>query len=151
MIARFHGRLSEQTVYSRYLQASRLDERVAHDRLVRICFNDYDRSLALVAEGRTEAGQSEISAVARLVMSRDGQEAELALLVEDGYQGQGLGKEMVRRLQQVATDEGLQKVVAHILPSNEAMQALCRGLGFRLHPEAGPGKPVVAVFEPSRS
>ncbi len=147
LIARFHGRLSEQTVYSRYLKATLLDQRVTHDRLVRICFNDYDRSLALVAEGKsTEWGPPDIFAVARLILSRDGQEAELALLVEDSFQGQGLGKEMVRRLQQIATVEGLQKVVAHIVPSNKAMQAVCRGLGFHLSEEQGKG--MVAVYEP---
>ncbi|MBW8888919.1 MAG: bifunctional acetate--CoA ligase family protein/GNAT family N-acetyltransferase [Fibrobacteres bacterium] len=147
LIARFHGRLSERTVYNRYLRTTHLDHRVAHDRLVRICFNDYDRNLALIAVTEAAgAGQPEVSAVARLVKKRGGQEAELSLLVEDGYQSQGLGKELVRRLLQVAVAEGMERVVAHILESNQAMQALCRGLGFRLSPE-GTADSVLAVYE----
>ena len=36
----------------RYLQHLKLDHRIAHERLTRICFIDYDREMALVAESR---------------------------------------------------------------------------------------------------
>ncbi len=51
-IARFHEQLSERSVYLRYFHLIDLDRRVSHDRLLRICFNDYDRDIALVAEHR---------------------------------------------------------------------------------------------------
>lgn len=150
-IVRFHGRLSERTVYNRYFETSRLDRRVAHERLARICFNDYDRSLALVAESPSPGkGACEISAVARLTRMRGGKAAELAILVEDRFQGQGLGKEMVRRLLQIAAAEGVESVVAHILGSNQAMQALCLGLGFRMRSETL-GRAVLAEFRPGAS
>jgi acetyltransferase len=150
LVARFHTRLSEQTVYNRYLEAVRLDRRVAHERLARICFNDYDRNLALIAVTEAEgSGQAEVSAVARLVKARDGREAELSLLVEDRFQSQGLGKELVRRLLQIGAEEGMERVVARILASNQAMQALCKGMGFRLHDEAG-GLATLAVYEIQR-
>ena len=34
----------------RYFSQLKLDQRVAHERLTRICFNDYDREIALVAD-----------------------------------------------------------------------------------------------------
>jgi acetyltransferase len=129
------------------LRTTHLDQRVAHDRLVRICFNDYDRNLALISvTDGAGSGQPEVSAVARLVKKSGGQEAELSLLVEDGYQSQGLGKELARRLLQVAAAEGLERVVAHILDTNQAMQGLCRGLGFQLSPD-GTGNSVLAIYE----
>jgi acetyltransferase len=113
---------------------------------VRICFNDYDRNLALIAVSEDKAsGQPEVSAVARLVKARGGREAELSLLVEDSHQSQGLGKELARRLLQIAAAEGLEKVVARILDSNQTMQALCRDLGFRLEPQEG-GNSILAVY-----
>lgn len=146
----FHGRLSERTVYNRYFETTRLDRRVAHDRMVRICFNDYDRSLALVAETEAiDGGLPGISAVARLTKMRGGRSAELAVLVEDRFQGQGLGKEMVRRLLQVAADEGVERVVAHILGTNQAMQNLCQGLGFELRFEEH-GRAVLAEYRLGR-
>ena len=51
----FHETLSEQSVQMRYMQAIKLDERTAHQRLLRICFTDYDREIALVAERQSQA------------------------------------------------------------------------------------------------
>src|ERR1700674_4374856 len=46
----FHGSLSEESVYLRYFHMAKLSTRVAHERLIRKCFIDYDREMALVAE-----------------------------------------------------------------------------------------------------
>ena len=47
LMVKFHETLSEQSVYFRYFQALHVSRRVAHERLTRICFNDYDREIAL--------------------------------------------------------------------------------------------------------
>ena len=49
-LARFHAGLSTETVVARYGIDRPLAERTAHDRLTRICFADYDRQFAIVAE-----------------------------------------------------------------------------------------------------
>ncbi|MFH0750609.1 MAG: acetate--CoA ligase family protein, partial [Chloroflexota bacterium] len=51
LVVEFHRTLSEETVVQRYLRRLGFDERTAHERLIRICFLDYARELALVAEG----------------------------------------------------------------------------------------------------
>ena len=56
MMARFHQTLSEQSVYFRYLHLIGLSQRIAHERLTRVCFIDYAREMALVAEQRDAAG-----------------------------------------------------------------------------------------------
>ena len=66
VMVKFHEGLSERSVYLRYFSPLKLQQRVAHTRLIRICFNDYDREIALVAEHKDGDGQSEIVAVARL-------------------------------------------------------------------------------------
>ncbi len=50
VVAEFHRTLSEETVFQRYLGHLGLSERTAHERLIRVCFSDYDREMALVAE-----------------------------------------------------------------------------------------------------
>ena len=48
-MVKFHETLSEESVHFRYFGFVELEQRVAHERLTRICFNDYDREIAMVA------------------------------------------------------------------------------------------------------
>ena len=59
-------------------------------------------------------------------------EAEFAVLVNDRYQRQGLGAELLRRLIRVGRDEGLRRIVAEILPENVGMQHIAGAQGFAL-------------------
>jgi acetyltransferase len=140
-IARFHHQLSERSVYLRYFHLIDLDRRVSHDRLIRTCFNDYDRDIALVAEHGNA-----ILAVARL-RKLDAADSELAVLISDEYQGRGLGTELSRRLVEIARAERLERVIAEILPENIHMQRVCRELGFRMDRHSDGG--VRAVYEVS--
>jgi acetyltransferase len=133
LIIGFHAKLSEQSVYLRYFHLLTLDQRVSHDRLVRVCFGDYNREIALVAE-RLDSGrqQSEILAVARLSKAHLANEAELAVLIADEYQSRGLGTELWRRLLEIARFEKLDQVTAEILAENRQMLEVCRQFGFHL-------------------
>lgn len=129
----FHATLSEHSVYLRYFHLMTLDRRVAHERLTRICFIDYDREMALVADRKDPAtGQHEILGVGRLSKSRGLPAGEFALLVSDNFQSKGLGTELLRRLVQIGRDEGLQRITAEILAENRAMQRVSEKVGFHL-------------------
>jgi acetyltransferase len=125
LIAQFHTRLSERSVYQRYFHLLNLDQRTSHDRLIRVCFGDYDREIALVAE------RQEILAVGRLSKSHLANEAELAVLIADEYQSRGLGTELWRRLIEMARIENLDQVTAEILAENRPMLDVCRQFGFQ--------------------
>jgi acetyltransferase len=133
LIVKFHERLSEQTVYSRYFEQLRLPERIAHERLTRICFVDYDREVALVAEYRDgKTGEErQIAGVGRLSKSHAGNEAEFALLVADQFQGYGLGTELLHRLVKIGRDEKLDRIVGDIMLANTQMLKISKGAGFR--------------------
>jgi acetyltransferase len=134
-MVKFHGALSERSVFLRYFQWSKLSQRVAHDRLRRICFIDYDREMALVADHtQPETGEHEILAIGRLSKVHGRSTAEMALLVRDQYQHQGLGIELLRRLIQVARDEHLDSMQAYLLRENIEMRGLVEKLGFRVQP-----------------
>ncbi len=133
LLVRFHETLSDRTVYLRYLHVIKLSQRVAHERLTRICFIDYDREMALVVELKDPAsGEPQVIAVGRLKKAYGTRDAEFAILITDEFQARGLGGELLRRLIQIARDEGVGRIVADILPDNLPMQRVCENLGFKL-------------------
>ena len=139
LIVKFHATLSDQSVFFRYFHMEKLSSRVAHERLIRKCFVDYDREMAIVADHVVpETGQHELLAVGRLTKSLTAQEGEVAVLVTDSYQHRGLGAELLRRLIQVGRDEKLQELVASILPENTAMWSLANRCGFQLRKSDDP-------------
>ena len=129
----FHETLSERTVYLRYFHLMNLEQRTQHDRLTRICFIDYDREMALVAERRNpETGECEILGVGRMMKVHGTNEAEVAVVISDKWQGRGLGKELLARLLIVGADEKLTRLTADILPDNRDVMRICEKLGFTL-------------------
>lgn len=134
LMVKFHETLSEQSVYMRYFHMMNLDQRTAHDRLTRICFIDYDREMALVAERKNPGtGEHEIMGVGRL--SRHGavpDEAEFSVLISDSFQWRGIGTLLVEKLLEVGRAEGLARITAEILFDNHPMQRISRRLGFSL-------------------
>jgi acetyltransferase len=124
LMVQFHKTLSEESIYFRYFHLIKLSQRIAHDRLTRLCFINYDREMAIVADYyNPDTDTHEILAVARLSKLHGRDEAEFALLVSDRYQCQGLGTQLLQQ----------------ILRENGAMQRVCTKLGFRIRPTADSG------------
>jgi acetyltransferase len=136
----FHASLSVRTVTMRYLAPLDLSERGTHDRLARMTHNDYDREIALVAE-REENGKKMIIGVARLSkLHGTDEEARFTMLINDAYQGRGLGRELFERILRIGRDEKIKRVLALMSPENEPMKRLCKAVGFtsmEVDPENG--------------
>jgi acetyltransferase len=132
-VVQFHRSLSEESVYLRFASAMHLTARTAHERLSRICFIDYAREMALVAEleSADRAGR-EIVGIGRLTRVPGTGDGEFAMLISDKHQRQGLGTELLQRLFIVGRDWGLERIFAEILPRNFPMQKVCKALGFEL-------------------
>jgi acetyltransferase len=132
-MVRFHTGLSAETVYARYFSYLKLAERTAHERLARVCFIDYDRVMALVAEHDDPAtGEPQIVGIGRLIKAHGTGEGEFALLVADDWQRHGLGTELLRRLVEVGRAERLERIVGDILSTNAGMIRVSQRLGFAL-------------------
>ena len=133
-MVKFHETLSEESVYMRYFHMMNLTQRTAHERLTRICFIDYDREMALVAEHTDpETGEREIMGVSRL--SRRGavpDEAEFSVLVSDRFQRLGLGTLLVGRLLEVGRAEGLDASPPRSSSTTAPCNASRKKLGFHL-------------------
>ena len=133
VMVKFHESLSERSVYLRYFHLMNLEQRIRHERLMRTCFIDYDREMALVVERRNpETGEAEILGVGRLTKIHGSNDAEVAVVVSDQWQGRGLGKELLARLAIVGAEEKLSRLMASILPDNRDMMRICEKLGFSL-------------------
>jgi len=133
LIVNFHQTLSEESVYLRYFSLMKLSRRIAHERLTRICFIDYDREMALVADYKNpQTGQHEILGVARLSKMHGINEGEFAMLISDPYQRRGLGTELLERIIQVGRQEKLTRITADILAENVPMQKVAEKVGFHL-------------------
>ena len=133
----FHQQLSDQSVYMRYAGALQLRYRITHDRLARICFNDYDREIALVAVHHAH-GRPEILAVARMTKLYGSNTAEIAFIIRDRDQRLGLGGELLDRLIRIARDEDIGRLVAEMLIENRGMRKLLTSRGFEIEvPEPG--------------
>jgi len=138
LVVEFHKDLSLETVRHRYLKEINYDERVAHERLLRICFNDYDREIALVAQIKNT---KEIAGIIRLTKKPGTAEATFALTVKDRWQNRKIGTKLMEKILQVAKEEKIKHIAATLLEENFQMQQLCKRFGFSLHPK---GKFVLA-------
>ncbi|QFS50676.1 bifunctional acetate--CoA ligase family protein/GNAT family N-acetyltransferase [Nostoc sphaeroides] len=135
LMIKLHHTLSEESVFFRYFHLIKLSQRIAHERLTRLCFIDYDREMALVVDYQNpKTEEHELLAIGRLSKLHGTNEAEFAMLVSDRYQCQGLGTELLKRLLQVGRDEHLTLISAEILAENSAMRRVCEKLGFRISP-----------------
>ena len=133
LVVEFHRTLSEETVFQRYLKHLGFDERTAHRRLIRICFLDYDRELALVAECPNPlTGGPQIIGIGRLSRVFGTDDAEFAILVTDARQGKGVGTELLRRLVEIARAEGVAVIGAQMRAENIGMRKVSERVGFTI-------------------
>ncbi|KND36020.1 GNAT family N-acetyltransferase [Streptomyces acidiscabies] len=75
----------------------------------------------------------------------DGDETEIALLVEDDWQGRGIGGELLRRLVRMAVETGGESVYAVTRSGNTAMVAAMRSLGLPLDYQIEEGTLVITA------
>lgn len=142
-LVEFHKTLSDRSVYNRYFVPLKLSERIAHERLVRVCFSDYDREIPLVAQPADNTDR--IIGIGRLSKEHIVNHAEFALVISDEWQGRGLGRLLLNLVIQIARDEGVSRVFGHVLPENREMLHICRKTGFELHHDSGEGEYVAEL------
>jgi acetyltransferase len=133
LLVKFHETLSDRSVYFRYFHMIKLSQRIAHERLTRMCFIDYDREMALVAECLdNKCGEERILGVGRLTKLHGTNEGEFAIVISDNWHNRGLGSLLLRRVVDFAREEKLSRVRADILSDNIEMQHVAEKQGFRI-------------------
>jgi RimJ/RimL family protein N-acetyltransferase len=129
-VREMHDRCSQESRRLRYFSVKPQLPR----RLVEV-FCDRSHGLTVVAEGP----DGSVLALAHLMYTLDPGVGELAFLVEDDWQGRGLGSALAGRLTGLALEHGLAELRATVLSENKAMRRLLVGLGGRMRPGADPG------------
>ena len=126
LIQEMHGRLSKESVYLRYLAP-----KPPHVQdLERMCFLDGRQGMALVATVG-QAPHKVVATACYCVHPGDPSRAEPAVLVEDAYQGQGLGKRLFLALCQQARLKGVEVSECFTHLENHRVLGLIRGCGLR--------------------
>jgi len=135
LIVELHAAHSERTIRMRFFSMVKEHSR---DSLIRLCHIDYAREMALVAESRRPDGTPFFLGVARYCMDPESREGEFAIVINDRWQGQGLGQHLMKRLIEVARERGVKKLVGSVLRENAPMLKLVQELGFTV-PHEGMG------------
>lgn len=97
---------------------------------------DFESHVALVAQ-IDENGRAIIAGGGRFIVIQPGR-AEIAFMVVDDYQGQGIGTILMRHLAILARDAGLKELIAEVLPENRPMLLLFKKFGFKAASKTSP-------------
>ncbi len=127
LLQEFHSRLSSETIYYRFLENHPvlLDKEAKYFTTL-----DGQARLALVATLEMQ-NKEEIVGVARYDVFTPNQHdtAEAAFVIEDQFQGKGLGTALMLRLARLALENGVYYFVFTVHWTNEAMLKLLRKSG----------------------
>ena len=115
-LRRMFSRVSPNTIYLRF--------HTPHPKML-------ERPLALMVDSDRHdmqafvaVAEGEIVGHAMYVRLEDGHEAEMAIIVEDGYQSKGVGKLLLRKLAEYAWCRGVDTFVGTVLMENRRMLGL---------------------------
>jgi RimJ/RimL family protein N-acetyltransferase len=123
-LRRFFFRLSPESLYRRFHSPITRPEQAQPDRLLDL--DHHDREAVVAVEG------GEIVGVARYARTRGAEVAELAVVVADDWQGQGLATRMLTALAELALAAGVQQFSLTMQADNRSVLRLAR----RLFPDA---------------
>jgi acetyltransferase len=118
---------SEQTLMMRFFRKM---SDMTHEQLTRYCHVDYDREISFVAIIR-DNGRDRIIGEVRMSKLPDQENAEMAVVVGDSWQGQGIGKALCMQCLKIAKEIGIKKMWMEILQMNSRMLYRAEKMGFR--------------------
>lgn len=121
--------LSPEEIRLRFLHPMNIMPHTLAARLTQI---DYDREMALVVEGKNQAGEAELYGVVQISADPDNERAEYAILLRRDMTGLGLGPMLLRRIIDYAGSRGIGEIFGEVLSENKSMLKLCRVFGFRV-------------------
>jgi RimJ/RimL family protein N-acetyltransferase len=119
--------LSVKSLYRRFFGLKRHFSEREIDFFLNV---DFANHVVLVAVMR-DAGRAAIGGGGRYIVVRPGV-AEVAFTVVDKFQGQGIGRILMRHIASLARDAGLKELIAEVLPDNAPMLKVFEKSGLKL-------------------
>ncbi len=140
----FHN-LSERTRWLRFFSPIGIPAERLWDEATRLSDIDPRVQAALIAT-IAQNGVELAVAVARLIRNDVlADTAEVAIVVRDGFQRQGIGRNIFDLLVQVALVQDIRRLYAITLPENFGMQRLARGLGLPVSVRVQDGEMTIII------
>ncbi|MEI6152691.1 MAG: GNAT family N-acetyltransferase [Deltaproteobacteria bacterium] len=131
----FFYSLSESTIYKRFISARK---NMPHEKLQEFfVVIDYTKQMVILAVLERQ-GREVIAAVGQFRGNEGSHTAEVALMVQDEYQNQGIGTELLAHLTYIAKKQGLLGFSAEVLKENIVMLHLFEKMGFNIQRETLP-------------
>ncbi len=131
----FFYSLSDQSLYKRFISV-RKD--MPHERLQEFVVIDYTKEMVILATDGNEENE-EVLGVGQYGIDENTHTAEVAFVVKDEYQNEGVGTELLKYLTFLAKKKGLLGFTAEVLIENRAMLHLFEKMGFDIQKRAGAG------------
>jgi acetate---CoA ligase (ADP-forming) len=122
-------RISPESLRMRFMASvSELPEKTIKE----LCSGDFTKSGSLIAILK-ENVEDKVVALGNYFAVGNGHSAEVAFLVEDKYQGKGIGTLLLERLAGLAAANGFIELEAEVLPDNQQMINLFKNSGLQKH------------------
>jgi len=122
----FFYSLSENSLYRRFIQ---MRKDMPHERLQDFVVIDYTNEMIILAILERE-NREDVVGVGQYGINESTHTAEVALVVRDDLQGQGVGWELLSYLTYLARRQGLHGFSAEVLVENAPMLRLFEKMGF---------------------
>ncbi len=131
----FFYSLSETTIYKRFITTRKS---MPHEKLQEFfVVIDYRKAMVILATVQ-EAGREKVTGVAQYRGNEGAHTAEVAVVVKDEYQNQGIGTELLAYVTSIAKRQGLLGFSAEVLKENRVMLHLFEKMGFDMEKETLP-------------
>jgi acyl-CoA hydrolase/RimJ/RimL family protein N-acetyltransferase len=132
----FFYALSDTSLYRRFIS---MRKDMPHERLQEFVVIDYTKELVILATIQKEEGVEEVVGVGQYAIDERTNTAEVAFVVRDDYQGQGIGTELLAYLTYLAKRQGLHGFTAEVLEENRPMLHLFEKMGFDIEKRRSEG------------
>jgi acyl-CoA hydrolase/GNAT superfamily N-acetyltransferase len=114
---KFFYRSTREMIYYRFFYSIKT---MSHDKMQEYVNVDYTKEISIVGLVGKK-GNEKMIAEARLVRDERSYCGEVAFLIDEDYQGIGIGSYLMEFLTSQAREQGLQGLTAEVLPDNQSM------------------------------
>lgn len=129
IVKSFLKRISPESLRMRFMASvSEVSEKVIKD----LCSGNFSENGCLLAITGIE-GKNKVVGLGNYIATGNGHSAEVAFLIEDEYQGKGIGTLLLERLAGIAAANGFIDLEAEVLPDNQQMISLFKSSGLEKH------------------
>ena len=135
MMRRFFYRCSKEMIFYRFFYSIKTMD---HDKMQTYVNLDYQKEFSIVGLF-VEKGNQKIIAEARMVRDERTYCGEVAFLIDERFQGIGIGSYLLSCLVEQAREQGLKGIVAEVLADNQPMIKVFEKAGLPLEASLGNG------------